>query len=78
MNSKNPTAIRPSTPSTRDTMTSGNWLEKIDTAIIQVHNITSHNNSEPSCPPQTAAMRYMSGSWVLECCATYNTEKSLV
>ena len=57
MNSKKPAATKPRMPSTRDTITSGNWRENTDTASIQLASIICHSNSEPSWPPQTPEMR---------------------
>ena len=48
-----PTDTKPSTANTRDTITSGSWREKIDTAIIQLLSISIHSSSEPSWPPHT-------------------------
>ena len=57
MNSKKPAAISPKMPSTRATMASGSWREKNDTPTIQQVSMKCHSSSEPSCPPQTPAMR---------------------
>ncbi len=70
MNTRKPTATRPSTPSTRATMASGSWRENSDTASIQLVSMKCHSSSEPSWPPQTPAMRYIAGRLELECCTT--------
>ena len=57
MKASRPTLTRPSTPSTRATMASGNWRENSATAIAQPASISTHSSSEPSWPPQTAARR---------------------
>ena len=70
MKLKKPTLIRPSTPSTRATMSSGKWRLNTLTATVHDASISTHSNNEPSCPPHTAAMRYSSGSAELEFDAT--------
>ena len=77
MNNRNPTEIKPITPSTRATISSGKCLLNPATAAVHTVRINAHNSSEPSWPPHTAATRKWMGSCELECCATYNTEKSL-
>ena len=57
MNSKKPAATRQSTPITRARMVSGSPCEKRRTSSVHQVSIKSQSNSEPSCPPQTAAMR---------------------
>ena len=76
MKERKPTLISPSTPNTRDTMSSGKWLLNTLTAIVHSDSINTHNKSEPSCPPHTPATRYSSGSAEFELDATYSTEKS--
>ena len=48
MKSNNPQATSPSTPSTRATMTSGNWCENMATASVQPASIKTQSSSEPS------------------------------
>ena len=60
----------PSTAITRATMASGIWREKMATDTVQIASNSSHSSKEPSCPPQTAAKRYIAGSRVLEFSAT--------
>ena len=62
--------ISPSTEITRATMASGIWREKMATDTVQIANNSSHSSKEPSCPPQTAAKRYIVGKRVLEFSAT--------
>ena len=78
MNSRNPTATRPITPSTRATISSGRCREKSATAAVQPVSISTHSSIEPSWEPQDAAILYSSGSCVFELVATLTTEKSLV
>ncbi len=70
MKLRNPTLTKPSTPSTRATMSLGKWLLNTLTAAVQPASISIHHSSEPSCPPHTAAMRYCNGSAELELEAT--------
>ena len=51
---RKPTEIRPKTPSTRETISSGKVREKVATATVQTAKIIDQNNSEPSCDPQVA------------------------
>ena len=53
-NSRKPTLIMPITPSTRASISSGNWREKIDTAKVQPPRISAQSSSEPSWAPHTA------------------------
>ena len=53
-NSRKPTLIIPITDSTRASITSGSWREKIDTAKVQAPRISAHSSSEPSWAPHTA------------------------
>ena len=76
MNNRKPILTSPITPSTLATNASGKLRLKILTANVQMLRIIAHNNNEPSCPPQTAEIRYLSGNAELEFCATYATEKS--
>src|SRR5512144_958181 len=78
MKSRKPNEMRPCTPSTRATISSGRCLEKTETATVHQPSISTHSSSEPSCEPQLAATLYWTGSWELEFCATLSTEKSLV
>src|ERR1019366_1155811 len=77
MNNMKPTAINPITPNTRATISSGRCLLNVATAAVQIDRMNTHNNKEPSWPPQIAAKRYCRGNPELECSATYSTEKSL-
>ncbi|MNO96069.1 hypothetical protein D3C76_877280 [compost metagenome] len=53
-NSRKPVLIMPITARTRDSITSGNWREKIDTAKVQPPRISAQSSSEPSWAPHTA------------------------
>jgi hypothetical protein len=55
-NSRKPTDTRPSTPSMRATIGSGRRAQQA-TASIHSRQHQAHSSSEPSWPPQTAAMR---------------------
>ena len=57
MNSRKPTLTRPSTPRTRLLYGSGMLRLKAATATDQVASIVPHSSSEPSWPPQAAAIR---------------------
>ncbi len=57
VNSRKPTLISPITLSTRATVRSSSWREKIDTASVQPARISDHNRIEPSWLPHTAVMR---------------------
>ena len=54
VNSRKPTLIRPMTPITRATITSGSWRERSATATVQPARIRPHIRIEPSWLPQTA------------------------
>ena len=43
---------------------------------VHAESINTQSNSDPSCPPHTAANLYPIGSAVFEFDATYRTEKS--
>jgi hypothetical protein len=70
MNRMKPIETRPMMPSTRATNASGSLRLHCATASIQALSMASHSSSEPSWPPQTPAMRYGSGSVLLELLAT--------
>ena len=57
MNSANPALMSPSTPSTRLWTVCGSTRLKAATAMVHNARIKSHNSSDPSCAPQTAAIR---------------------
>ena len=57
MNSRKPKETRPSVPSTRASITSGNCREKMRTPSAHHDIISIHSSNEPSCPPHTAEMR---------------------
>jgi hypothetical protein len=78
MNSRNPTATSPITPSTRATISSGRWRLIAATAKVQPPSISTHSSIEPSCEPHDAASLYCTGSCEFELVATLTTEKSLV
>ena len=78
MNRMNPTLIRPITPSTRATISSGRCRLNTLTATDQPESMKTHNRSDPSCEPQLAAKRYCAGSSEFEFLATFITEKSLL
>ena len=71
-----PTLTKPSTPITRATMAAGRCRLKTVTPTVHTLSISTHNNKEPSCEPQVAAIRYWIGSCEFELVATFNTEKS--
>ncbi len=77
-NIRKPTETKPITASTRASSAAGRLRERSVTAVAQPVSISTHSSSEPSCEPQVAAIRYCSGNWVFEFCATLSTEKSLV
>ena len=54
-NRRKPTATSPITPITRATIGSGKWRLNAVTATVHTLSISTHNSSEPSCPPHTAA-----------------------
>ena len=58
MNIRKPVDTKPKIPMTRATMAKGSEREKSATATVQPDNINTHNNKEPSCPPQTEANLY--------------------
>ena len=70
MNSKKPTATSPMTDSMRAVTSLGKWRLKRATATVQSTSICTHKSKEPSCPPQTPAMRYSKGKAVLDRAAT--------
>ena len=70
MKARKPVEIKPSTLSTRATMAKGKLREKMATLTDHSASSSTHSNSEPSWPPQTAATWYGLGNKVLECCAT--------
>src|SRR6266481_1694516 len=78
VNNKKPTATKPITPNTRATISFGKCLLKVATADVQIDRKNTHNNNDPSCPPQIAAKRYCAGNCEFECVETYSTEKSLL
>ena len=78
MKSRKPTDIRPCTPITRATISSGRCFEKVATAKVHHASISVHSSIEPSCEPQLAANLYCSGSCEFELVATFSTEKSLL
>jgi len=51
-------------------MSSGTLREKMLTMADHKDRIKAHNSNEPSCPPQTAEIRYTNGNWELELEAT--------
>ncbi len=57
MNARNPALMMPMTPSTRAVISSGRWPLNRLTALIHTPSIRVQSSSEPSCPPQTPAMR---------------------
>ncbi len=57
MNKRNPTLIRPITPKMRARIASGRWVEKKETATIQMLRMNIQRSNEPSCAPQMAARR---------------------
>ncbi|MCY1216236.1 hypothetical protein D9M72_281060 [compost metagenome] len=69
-NARKPALIAPITASTRATAASGSCRLHADTASDHRPSISVHSSIEPSCPPQTAAMRYASGSALLALAAT--------
>ena len=78
MNIKKPVDTQPKMPMTRATMAKGKLRENNATARVQPANINTHNNKDPSWPPQTDANLYCEGSKELECSAMYLIEKSSV
>ena len=54
MNEINPMLTMPITESTLASTSAGSLRLNSDTATVQVPRINAHNNSEPSCAPQTA------------------------
>ena len=52
-----PALTSPITPSTRLEKVSGNCRLKAATARLQMDRIEIHRRSEPSCAPQSAAIR---------------------
>ncbi len=57
MNKRNPTLTRPITPKIRARIASGRWVERNETATIQMLRINIQSSNEPSCAPQMAARR---------------------
>ena len=57
MNSIKPQLTKPITPSTRLAKLAGSWRLNAATATLQIDRIRIHSSSEPSCAPQSAAMR---------------------
>ena len=57
MNKRNPTLTRPITPKMRARIASGRWVEKNETATIQILRMNIQSSNEPSCAPQMAARR---------------------
>src|SRR3972149_8115767 len=78
MKNRKPMLSIPITPRTLATKVSGRLRLKILTANVHKPRMRAHNNSEPSCPPQTAEIRYCKGRKLFEFWATYITEKSLL
>ena len=77
MKIRNPRLIKPSMD--RATiLSSGDDLSAVSFERNNVHveSINTQSNSDPSCPPHTAAILYPMGSAVFEFEATYRTEKS--
>ena len=70
MNNRKPVLIIPSTEITRTLNTSGRPLLNSVTATVQTHSINAHNHNDPSCAPQTAEIRYMTGNIEFELLAT--------
>ena len=62
--------MAPSTARQVAVMSAGRRRLKIDTAKVQPDSIRIHSSNEPSCAPQTALMRYISGSCECEFDAT--------
>ena len=58
MNIKKPVETKPKIPITRATMAKGSERENKATATVQPDSMRTHNNKEPSCPPQTDANLY--------------------
>ena len=52
---------KPKTPITLATINSSKALESWATKIVQVLNKKTHKSNEPSCPPHTAPIRYITG-----------------
>ena len=75
-NSRKPIETSPRIASTRASSTIGIERPNSATADVQIAWIRHQNNIEPSCPPQTPAMRYISGSVELDVLAAYSTLKS--
>src|SRR3546814_12857119 len=61
MNSRKPIDIAPSTASAVAVRSTGRRRLHTDTAALQPVSINIHNSIEPSCAPQTAVSRYISG-----------------
>ena len=57
MNKRNPTLTNPITPRMRARIASGRWVEKNETATIQMERMNTQSRSDPSCAPQMAARR---------------------
>ena len=57
MNKRNPTLTNPITPRIRARIASGRWVEKNETATIQMLRMNIQRSSDPSCAPQMAARR---------------------
>ena len=66
----NPTLTRPSTASTRATVSSGRLRLKRATARLQPDSMNCQSNSDPSWPPQVPATRKGQGSSELACWLT--------
>jgi len=73
----NPTAIPPSTGVTQTTRSRARLRASHTAAAAYPFNTSSQRSSDPSCPPQKAESLYGVGSALLECPATYASEKSL-
>src|SRR6187551_3965481 len=73
INAKKPTLTKPITAISLILKVSGKLFANMVTAIVQIDKMATHNNMEPSCPPHTAARRYMVGNCEFEVEATYKS-----
>src|SRR3546814_7179724 len=76
MNSRKPIDIAPSTASAVAVRSTGRRRLNTDTAALQPVSINIHNSIEPSCAPQTAVSRYISGRLASLLAATYATDRT--
>ena len=70
------TDTTPNTPAMCRACVASRFARLRSAATVQPARISVHSSMEPSCPPQTAAMRKATGKSRLLCCTTYTSVKS--